>query len=177
MAKPVVLLLAGLALVSVPGCGRKGPLVLPPGRVPRPVSGLTASAAAGGVVLRWTNPVQEISGRPLGPLGAVEIWILDKGLPPGSGPLAGEAIERTGRLLRKIAGRELAGLAAGPGQGAGAMTFTCALPPSAPAPSKLAFAVRVRDRRGRASEFAGPVAVDIPGPRAGVDRAPAEGVS
>lgn len=176
MTQPAVIILLGLCLAAAPACGRKGPLVLPPGRAPMPVTGLTAAGGDGRVVLRWTNPTKEISGRPLAGIGAIEIWLLDRGPAGGGGPLSPDRIEKTGRLVRTIAGRDLAGLAAGTDASPGA-AFTYVLPPSATAPAKLAFAVRVRDRRGRASEFAGPVAFEVPGKGAGVDPSPAEGVS
>lgn len=177
MARPAATLLLGLSLLAAPACGRKGPLVLPPGRAPLPATGLRAVAGEGGIVLSWTNPDKEISGRPLGPLGAIEIWVFDKGLPAGGGPLLPDRIEKTARLLRKIPQREFAGLAAGAGRAPGAMTYTYGLPPAASSSAKPAFALRVLDRRGRASEFAGPVTVEAPGRDAGLDRAPLEGVS
>ena len=121
-----------------------------------PVEALTAAAGDGTVVLRWTNPAKEISGRPLGPLAAVEVWVFDKGLPAGSGPLTSDAIEKTARLVRKIPGQEFGAFAGTAGEGAGVMTFSFPVPPQAAAPAKLAFTVRVFDRKGRASDFSAP---------------------
>ncbi len=175
MVKAVAACLLALSLAAAPACGRKGPLVLPPGRAPQPVAGLTAVSGEGQVVLQWTNPAKAISGRPLGPIGGIEIWVFDKGLPGGEGPLPPDLIEKTARLAHKIPGREIPAADGGPGAAA-AMTFTYVLPQGLSVPAKLAFAVRVRDRHGRASDFAGPVAVEIP-KRTGVDPAAAEGVS
>ncbi|MGB8959297.1 MAG: lipoprotein [Candidatus Aminicenantales bacterium] len=169
MTRSFATLLIGLGLVTVAACGRKGPLVVPRGRTPMPVETLTAALAGGTIVLRWTNPTKEISGRPLGPLGAVEVWVFDKGLPAGSGPLTSEAIERTARLARKIPGKEIGA--------SGVMTYSYALPATAAAPEKLAFAVRVFDAKGRASDFSAPVAVAVARKDAGVDPPAAEGVS
>jgi predicted small lipoprotein YifL len=177
MTKPVAALLVGLGLVSAAACGRKGPLAIPLGRVPMPVEGLTAAAADGAIVLRWANPTKEVSGRPLGPLGAVEVWVFDRGLLSGQGPLASDTVERTARLVRKIPAKEFGTLAGTAGEASRVMTFSYALPKTAPAPGKLAFTVRVFDRKGRASEFSAPVAVDIARKDAGVDPRAAEGVS
>jgi len=177
MTKPVTALLIGLGLVAAAACGRKGPLVVPRGRAPMPVAALTATAAEGTIVLRWTNPTKEISGRPLGPLGAVEVWVFDKGLPAGEGPLTSDAIEKAARLVRKIPAGEFGALAGTEGEASGVMTFSYALPASAAPPENLAFAVRVFDGKGRASDFSTPVAVDIARKDAGVDPAAAEGVS
>ncbi len=169
MTKSVATLLIGLGLATVPACGRKGPLTVPPGRAPLPVEALTAAAADGAIVLRWTNPTKEISGRPLGPLGAVEVWVFDRGLPSGKRPLTSDAIEKTARLVRKIPRREFGTLAGTEGKAPGVMTFTYALPAPAPFPEKPAFAVRVLDSKGRASEFSAAVAVDVVRKDAGVD--------
>lgn len=176
MTRSAATLLIGLWLAGAPACGRKGPLVAPAGRAPMPVEGLAAAAGDGTIVLRWTNPVKEISGRPLGALGAVEIWVFDKGLPDGEGRLTSEAIEKTARLVRKIPGREIGASAGTEGEAPGVMMFSYALPAAA-APEKLAFVVRVFDGHGRASEFSAPVAVDLAKKDAGVDRPAAEGVS
>ncbi len=172
----LLLLLAGFGLVFAPACGRKGALVLPAPRLPLTVDCLAAVAAEGAVVLSWTNPVKDTSGRPLSALRAVEIWIFEKGLPEGAERLGGEAIEKTARLMRTVPQREFAALAVA-GSAPGALTITVP-PASLPAGAdKIAFAVRVRDGRGRASEFAGPVAVEISRRVAGVDRPAPEGVS
>jgi predicted small lipoprotein YifL len=162
MSKPLALLLAGLSLTGVAACGRKGPLVLPPGRAPLPVAGLKAVAGEGRVDLSWTNPEKEISGRPLGAIGAIEIWVFDQGLPEGVGPLTPDRIETSARLARKIHGRELAALTAvRPGAPVpGVVTFAYVPRTGAAASAKPAFAVRVIDRHGRASEFAGPVEIE-----------------
>jgi predicted small lipoprotein YifL len=177
MTESVAMLLIGLALVAAPACGRKGPLVLPPGRAPMPVEALSAVAGDGTVVLRWTNPVKEISGRPLGPLGAVEIWVFDKGLPARDRPLKSDQIEKTARLVRKIPRGEFGTSVAMDGEASGVMTFSYRLPTTPAAPEKLAFVVRVIDGKGRASDFSAPAAVEISRKDSGVDPAAAEGVS
>ncbi len=177
MAKPFATILIGFGLVAALACGRKGPLVIPPGRAPRPVEALRAVAGDGVVVLRWTNPTKAISGRPLGPLGAVQVWVFDKGLPAGRGPLTSDAIEKTARLAHTIRSQEFGAYAGTEGEAAGIMTFSYVIPTTTPAPEKLAFAVRVLDGKGRASDFSAPVAVDIIRKNAGVDLPAAEGVS
>ena len=178
MAKPVATLLFGLALLAAaPACGRKGPLVLPQGRGPNPVEALTAVPAEGAVDLRWTNPVKTVSGRPLGPLAAVEVWIFDRGLPEAGRPLTADRIEKTARLFRRIAAKEFVAFVGAEGETPGVMTFSFPLLPPPETPAKLAFTVRVFDGKGRASEFAPPVAVDLARKDAGVDRRAAEGVS
>jgi predicted small lipoprotein YifL len=150
MAKTLVTILLGLGLALTPACGRKGPLELPPGRAPMPVEALTAAPGDGAVVLQWTNPVKAVSGKPLGPLEAAEVWVLEGGLPPGGRALSSEEIERTARLVRRIPREDL---------GTSVMSFSFAVPPQSPA--KLAFVVRVFGRHGRASDFSAPAAVEL----------------
>ncbi len=176
MDKRIAALLIGLCLAAAPACGRKGPLVLPPGRAPRPVEGLTAAAGGGTVVLRWIDPVKTVGGKPLGPPAAVEIWVFDKGQPAAGAPLTSEAVEKAARLVRRISGRELAALRGPAGEAAEVMTVTCDWPSGPAAPAKPAFVVRVFDARGRASEFSAPASVDRARKDGGVDRPAAPGV-
>jgi predicted small lipoprotein YifL len=176
MRIPLATLLIGLLLAAAPACGRKGPLELPPGGAPMPVEALAAVPGDGTVLLQWTNPAKSVSGRPLGPLEAVEIWIFDRGLTPGGQSLTADAVEKTARLVRRIQRQELGTFERTPGDASGGMAFTYALGPQA-APAKLAFMVRVIDRRGRASEFSAPVAVDLVRKEASIDRPAVEGVS
>ncbi len=161
MARRVVPLLVGLALVLSSGCGRKGALVLRPPRGPLPVEGLTAVLRDGSVVLSWTNPVKDVSGRPLAAVRAVEIWVFDEGTPEGAVSLSDETVEKTARLARTIPQREFAGLAGSGGAPAEVLSFSHPLGTRPAGASRIAFAVRVRDSRRRASAFAGPVTVEL----------------
>jgi len=133
MVKRLAALTLGLSLAAATACGRKGPLELPPGRAPLPVERLTAVPKDGTVLLSWANPVKTVAGKPLGPLGAVEIWVSENG--------------KTARLVRRI---EV--------QGAAVSSFT--FEPGPGAAKGLAFTVRVYDKKGRASDFAPAVPVE-----------------
>jgi len=177
MTKPLAMLTIGLSIALAPGCGRKGPLVLPPGNAPMPVEGLTVRPADNAVLLQWTNPVKAVSGKPVGPLEAVEIWVFDKGLPAGGRPLASGDVEKSARLVRRISRQEFGSFESASGEAPGLFAYAYDIVPGPSAPAKLAFTVRVFDRRGRASDFAMPAAVDLAGKDPGLDRPAAEGVS
>lgn len=159
MARPHRTLVLGLALVAGLACGRKGPLELPPGREPAAVEGLSASLRGDTVVLEWANPVKAVSGHPLSGLAAVEVWVFDGGLPAGSPAPSSAEAEKAARLVRRIPREEFGQHLKEPGREAGSMVFVYALP--ADGSARLAFTVRVFDAKGRASDFAPPVAVEI----------------
>jgi predicted small lipoprotein YifL len=161
MARPFATLILGLSLLVFPSCGRKGPLAIPAGRAPMPVEKLAANLGHEVVLLMWTNPVKAVSGKPVGPLETVEVWVFDQGLPSGSRALTSDEVEKAARLVRRISRQEFDSfdLMSGGSPGVLAYKYPVAIGPSGPA--KLAFTVRVFDAKGRASDFAPPVAVEI----------------
>ena len=176
MTRPVATLLIGLGLVAAPACGRKGPLVLPPGRAPMPVVGLAAHPAHNAVLLQWTNPVKAVSGKPVGPLEAVEVWVFEKGLPAAGQPLTSADVEKSARLVRRISRQEFDSFRLVSGESP-VLAYTYAVVPGPSLPSKLAFTVRVFDRKGRASDFSAPATVEIIRKDAGIVRPAAAGAS
>jgi len=177
MARPYLTLVLGLGLLAVPACGRKGPLVLPAGREPMPVEKLTADPGRESVLLTWTNPVKAVSGKPVGPLEAVEVWVFDQGLTSRGRALTSDDVEKAARLVRRISRQEFDSFKSMPGGPPGVLAYAVPVVPGPAGPAKLAFTVRVFDAKGRASEFAAPVAVEIGRENAEVDRPAPEGVS
>jgi predicted small lipoprotein YifL len=161
MAKTLATLLLGLGLLLGPGCGRKGPLELPQGRNPLPVEGLAAEAGEGVAIVRWTNPVKSVSGKPADTLETIEVWVFERDIPPAGRPPAPDAVEKSARLVRRISRTEFPAFAAPAGGAPGALVLSYALPPGTALPAKLAFTVRVFDRKGRASDFAAPAVAEI----------------
>jgi len=141
--RPAALIVLGLSFAAWAGCGRKGPLELPPGREPMPAEGLKAVAEGGAVRLTWANPAKTVAGKPLEAVGAVEIMIFEKD-PPAAGAAPGpEAVQANARRVARLEAAEAA---------AGSYLFT----PPPGGPGSLAFTVRVFDRKGRASAFSSP---------------------
>ncbi len=160
MTRSAGTLFLGLAILAAPACGRKGPLVLPPGREPMPAKRVSAILEERAIVLAWTNPDKTVSGKLLGPLEAIEIWVFEKDVPASGAVLAPQEVTQRGRLL----------LTSSPDGGAATMSRSVPVPEGAKA---LAFTIRVRDRRGRVSGFSPLVVVDIartPAGAAGPDR-------
>lgn len=135
-------LFLGLCLAAGTACGRKSPLALPRGQAPMPVERLSAVPKDGTVSLAWTNPVKTVSGKPVGPLAAVEIWVFERDAPAAGSAPRPDAIEASARLVRRIE--------------APATSFVYEADPAGP--KTLTFTVRVFDRAGRASDYS-PVSV------------------
>ena len=161
MARPFATLILGLPLLVFPACGRKGPLEIPLGREPMAVEGLSALQRGQVVYLEWTNPVKAVSGRPLAGLDTVEIWVFDRGLPPGGRALPSAEVEKKARLARRISKEEFGSFQGRAGVQPSGMAFPFVFDPGPAGPKSLAFAVRVIDSKKRASDFAVPAAVDI----------------
>jgi hypothetical protein len=161
MARPFATLILGLLIVAGPACGRKGPLEIPLGREPMAVEGLTAVQRGQAVYLEWTNPVKAVSGRPLTVLETVEIWVFDRGLPPGRRALTSDEVEKAARLVRRISRQEFDSFEFVSGESPGVLAYMYPVVSGPSGPAKLAFTVRVFDAKGRASDFAPPVAVEI----------------
>lgn len=175
MARPFATLLLGLGLVAVLACGRKGPLELPPGREPAAVEELAAFQRGDTVVLEWKNPVKAVSGRPLAGVDAVEVWVFDAGLPAGGRAASSSEVEKKARLARRIPRAEFGRYLRNPGDEAGGLTFVHSFAAAGAAPKSLAFTVRVFDAKGRASDFAPPVAVEIVREKTFIDRSMIQG--
>jgi predicted small lipoprotein YifL len=148
MSMRIVSLLIGLSLVAGASCGRKGPLALPQGQAPMAVERLSAVAKDGTVVLTWENPVKTVSGKPLGPLGEIEIWVFERNAPAAGASVRPDAVEASARLVRRIAVKDAA-------------VSSFVFEPSPAGPNSLAFTVRVLDRKGRASDFSPPAVAEI----------------
>ena len=161
MARPFATLILGLALLVFPACGRKGPLEIPAGREPMAVEGLAAAQRGQAVLLEWTNPVKSVSGKPVDPLETVEVWIFDAGLPPGRRALTSDEVEKAARLVRRISRQEFGSFELVSGESPGVLAYMYPVVTGPSGPAKLAFTVRVFDAKGRASDFAPPVAVEI----------------
>jgi hypothetical protein len=161
MARPFATLILGLPLLVFSACGRKGPLEIPLGREPLAVEGLTAVQRGQVVYLEWTNPVKAVSGRLLAGLETVEIWVFDRGLPPGGGTFPSAEVEKKARLARRISKEEFGSFQGRSGAGESGLAFPFVFDQGPAGPKNLAFTLRVLDSAKRASGFAMPVAVEI----------------
>ncbi|NVO00307.1 MAG: hypothetical protein HXX17_13375 [Geobacteraceae bacterium] len=70
-AARIILIVTAFFLLA--GCGKKGALIPPEALVPAAVTDLNARQQGGDIVITWTQPQKEKSGRPLKDLSSMEI--------------------------------------------------------------------------------------------------------
>jgi predicted small lipoprotein YifL len=160
MKRPAAILVLGLAVFAGAACGKKGPLEPPLAREPKPVERLTTFQRGGSVILEWTNPVKSIDGRPLGPLAAVEIWVLEVERWAGKEVPRPQDFEAKARLGRRVPAKDLRPASQASSQKSSDVMFAYPISGAKPVFPAMAFAIRVLDGRKRPSKFSAPVVVE-----------------
>lgn len=159
MARPVGTLILGLAILTGPACGRKGPLELPPGREPMPVEGSTAFQRGDMIVLEWQNPAKAVSGRAL-VVAAVEIWAVEEESAAALASLRVPDVEKRAKPVRRIGRDEFPEHGTDPGSERRGMRYEHAFDGSRAGSTSFAFSIRVFDGGGRPSDFCLPMTVE-----------------
>ncbi|MBU4329253.1 MAG: hypothetical protein KKB53_01980 [Acidobacteria bacterium] len=109
MARMVRLLLVViLSVISLPGCGRKGPILPPIKKIPEPVIQLTVSQAGWDLNLNWRNPTSYIDGNPLPETTEVELWMFSAPDPsdPAGQKIASKTDNKSAALVETAADPE-----------------------------------------------------------------------
>jgi len=165
MTRRVFSLLLLSCLTALSGCGKKGPIEPPLVRIPQTVGNLTALQRGDKVFLSWTNPEAYIDGNPIEDVAAVELWLIQE-------KRSGEGVakkwtaaefENNAELLTRISADQFSGLR--PPEASGAELTYLYLPKAEDLGGKiLTFALRVRDRKMRGSDFSEPVSLVLLSP-------------
>lgn len=153
-------LLSGLLTVS--GCGKKGPIAPPLVRVPQVVQDFSVFQQGSRVFLQWVNPAAYIDGNPMGEAAAVEIWMIKEEHPrPGApGKYTRETFEKKAELLSRISAGQFDAFRS-PGSPAAGLTFGYAPEAEEFGRTLLTFALRVRDGKKRVSDFSVTVTLEL----------------
>jgi predicted small lipoprotein YifL len=77
LSVPLALAVAGIAALGLSGCGRNGPLELPPGPAPAPSAQLTSPAAPGTAEETAVKTGFDARGNPVASPGQKRQFILD----------------------------------------------------------------------------------------------------
>jgi hypothetical protein len=157
MTRRTAAALLALGLAASWGCGKKGPVMAPLVRAPQAVEDLSVSRVGDSVSLRWTNPSATIAGSPLARVTEVEVWMVEEPKTSG-GPAPRPAradFEKKGRLLERLPEDRLA-LIVQKDTPKPRLVLTLDIDPKELAQESLFFSLRVRDEKGRRSEFSEP---------------------
>jgi len=159
------------ALVVLPCCGKKGPLLAPLSRIPQKVEAVALLQRGDSVVLEWTNPSTYADGSPLSSLSEVEIRLLKRWKEPdGERPtVTPQQFEREAGTAVLITKEEFSRHLKNRDQAGPPPTLWAAIPVEREEVNRMVFffGLRTRDERGKASEFSAlwqwdPLAVPLP---------------
>jgi len=150
-------------------CGKKGPLQPPIPHIPRPPEVVSLVQRGGEMLFVWRNPAAYIDGRPLDEIEAVEIWMWteektpDQALTPVD---EGTFRERAGKV-GELTPDQMSKLSEDGGPEGPIFRWRRSFDHADIGARRHAFALRLRDPKGRTSEFSGivtrePRAVSMP---------------
>jgi hypothetical protein len=151
--------------MALSGCGKKGPIEPPLVRIPKTGQNFTVLQRGPKVFLRWTNPEAYIDGNPIEDVAAVEVWLIQEKR-SGEGAVkkwTAAEFESQAELLTRISADQFGALR--PPEASGAELTYLYLPKAEDFGGKiLTFALRVRDRKMRSSDFSEPVSLVLLSP-------------
>jgi predicted small lipoprotein YifL len=165
MSRRVLFLLLSFTLVVFSGCGKKGPIEPPLARVPQTVQQLTVLQRGEKVFLSWINPEAYIDGNPIAEVAVVEVWLIEEDRSTGStGKKWTKAdFENKAELLSRLPADQFSALRSGePAKNELTYVYT---PKTEDFNRKvLTFALRVKDKKNRSSDFSEPVPLGLVSP-------------
>jgi hypothetical protein len=143
-------------------CGKKGPIEPPLARVPQAVENSVLIQRGATFLLTWTNPSAYVDGTPLGEITEVEIWMVkeDRKAEGSAKAWTIEQFESKAELLARISQDRFASLRSTGAKTGAELTYSYALARGDFGRKVLAFSLRVRDQKKRASAFAVPASLE-----------------
>jgi hypothetical protein len=168
MARRSFLTLFVSGLIVMASCGKKGPIEPPLVRVPQAVENLALSQRGATFLLTWTNPSAYVDGNPLGEVTEVEIWMIKEDRAAGSAAKTwtAEEFESKAELLARVSKEQFPSLRRADAKTEAELTYGYALAGEDMGRKVLAFSLRVRDLKKRASGFAKPASLEALAPHA-----------
>ncbi len=165
MNRPLIGAVLAWALLISLGCGKKGALQLPLARAPQQAESTTLVQRGNKIFLEWENPGAYTDGSPLTDIAEIEIWLLEEDK-PDSGALpkiSPESFKNRAKVSTSLKREELS-----PSQKAGAealpeFVYAYPLGSGQMAAKRLTFALKVRDSKGKESDFSELLSIE-PGP-------------
>ena len=155
MNRPLIGAVLAFALLFSLGCGKKGAIQLPLARDPQKAESATLVQRGNKIFLEWMNPGAYTDGSPLTDIAEIEIWLLEEDKPEAGGfpKVTLESFKNRAKASASLKREELS-----PSQKAKAKTlpefvYGYPLGSGQTAAKRLTFALKVKDGKGKESDF------------------------
>lgn len=158
----ISLLLLLSACFIFPDCGKKGPLQLPLVRTPQSVQDLSLFQQGNKLILSWTNPTAYVDGNPIKEISEIEVWVVeeDKNEAGSEKKLTAEDFGNKSNLMTTLRKAQFSPLLQR-GAEAPRISYIFPLEPGKIGRFIMAFAIKTKDEKRRASEFSEPLSVTL----------------
>ncbi len=157
MKRPLLGAALSCTLMLFLSCGKKGPIQLPLVRAPLSAEAPSLVQRGDKIYLEWANPTAYADGSPLTEIAAVEVWLLEQDKPPlGAFPkVSPEIFKSQARLAVSLKKEDVSPGQSGRKKNKSTPGFVYSYPLGAAqtASKRLTFALKIRDKKGRESEF------------------------
>lgn len=136
-------------------CGKKGPVLPPIAKVPKPVEGVARAQKGDFLVLYWRLPTAYIDGNPLTEDSSVVLWYLEEDRPSedGFGAVSEALFRENAQVLGEISSEDYPSYQVDPEQNPLDMSYSFKFGLDAIGKKRFIFGLVFRDERGRASDF------------------------
>ena len=153
-------------LLLLTSCGKKGPIQPPVVKIPQKIEDFEAKQQGDKIILRWKNPLSYSDGSPLSEIKDIEIWMLEE--PEKSKEAAEESFleekerlpqislqdfKENSKLEKAIKKEKLSEYLRKHSKDSREFEYLYKLPEENFTLKRLIFALKVKDRRGKSSEF------------------------
>lgn len=136
-------------------CGKKGPIYPPVEKIPKNVEGFKIIQRGSAVVLTWRNPTEYIDGSPMPNLSGIEIWFFIEEKEDGAefAPFSEEEFIEQAEILEEISKEKFLHYLVNRENLLQGMIYSYPLKPDIIDSWRLSFGLKVKDDRGRFSDF------------------------
>lgn len=143
-------------------CGKKGPVLPPIVKVPKPIEGLNQAQIGDLLVLFWRLPTAYIDGSPISEDTSVVLWYVEEERPSeGIFPVVTlDFFRENAQILGEISSKDYPSYQVNPDQNPLDLSYSYQFGLDAIGKKRFIFSLVFQDERGRYSEFSGLVAAE-----------------
>ena len=143
-------------------CGKKGPILPPVPKIPQKISEIEVVQRGQKIILMWNNPTAYLDGRPLTTISEIDIWL---NVSPAEEATAGASVSfkrfnKRAKLDAAFKKEDFSRIANNEKYLPFAFQYIYRLTGSASLSRRHTFGIKVKDRRGRMSEYSDLRALD-----------------